>query len=98
MHMKAQLVVRAKEVWEDGAIVEIVVWRLPEAVPPCEHPFKYRLFFGGAGGASRVRYDNERGKGDHRHVGHGEQPYAFISLDRLLADFRRDVEHWRSKP
>ena len=39
-------------------------------------------------------YDNERGKGDHKHVGEIEEEYVFESLERLLADFRRDVENW----
>jgi hypothetical protein len=42
-----------------------------------------------------VRYDNERGKGDHRHVNGVEQPYGFVSLSHLLDDFQRDVENWR---
>jgi hypothetical protein len=42
-----------------------------------------------------VRYDNERGKGDHRHIGEREEGYAFVTLEQLLADFRRDVEGWR---
>lgn len=92
--MDAQLIARAKEVRNDGSIVEIVVWRLSEPSPPCAHPFKYRLYFG-ADDVCRVRYDNERGKGDHRHVGQAEEAYRFESLAQLLADFQRDVETWR---
>ena len=66
--MDAVLLARAKEIRDDGSIVEIVVWELPEPLPPSQHRYKYRLYFGVAG-VSRVRYDNERGKGDHRHVG-----------------------------
>lgn len=39
-----------------------------------------------------MRYDNERGKGDHRHYPEGEEPYAFIDLDTLYRDFLRVVE------
>jgi hypothetical protein len=42
-----------------------------------------------------VRYDNERGKGDHRNIGDVEDAYAFVSLEQLLDDFRHDVEIWR---
>lgn len=42
----------------------------------------------------RVRYDIERGKGDHRHVAEVETPYEFVSLDRLLDDFERDIQAW----
>lgn len=93
-YMPAQLIAKAKEVRDDGSIVEIVAWQLDAPVPPCTHPFKYRLYFGAAG-VCRVRYDNERGKGDHRHVGEREEAYRFTTLEDLLADFERDVNDWR---
>lgn len=92
--MPATLLARAKEVRDDGSIVEVVIWELPEPTPPCEHRYKYRLYFGAAG-TCRVRYDNERGKGDHRHIGDVEEAYRFLSIERLLEDFRTDVERWR---
>jgi hypothetical protein len=42
-----------------------------------------------------LRYDNETGKGDHRHVRGVEEPHVFSDADTLLADFWRDVEEWR---
>jgi hypothetical protein len=92
-YMKARLLARSKEVRDDGSIVEVVVWELTEPLPPSPHCFKYRLYYGAAG-QTRVRYDNERGKGDHRHRGLVEEPYVFTSLDRLLDDFEHDVETW----
>lgn len=91
--MKATIRARAKEVRDDGTIVEIVVWEVPEPLAPCTHHFKYRLFYGSPG-EERVRYDNERGKGDHRHLGGVESAYVFLTIDRLLEDFERDVEGW----
>ena len=91
--MKATLLARSKEVRDDGSIVEAVVWSLPEALAPSRHLFKYRLFFGQPG-EDRVRYDNERGKGDHRHINGRELPYVFESLDKLLDDFDQDVKNW----
>jgi hypothetical protein len=91
--MSAVLLAGVKEVRDDGSIVEIVVWELPEPLPPSTHRYKYRLFFG-ASGVSRVRYDNERGKGDHRHVGDQEYEYRFSTVEQLLADFQSDVERW----
>lgn len=93
-YMPVVLLARAKEVRDDGSIVEIVVWELPEPLPPSTHRYKYRLYYG-FGGASRVRYDNERGKGDHRHIGEQEEDYVFATLEQLLDDFSRDVENWR---
>lgn len=92
-YMPASLLAHAKEVRDDGSIVEIVIWALPEPVPPCAHAYKYRLYFG-ARGECRVRYDNERGKGDHRHLSGEEIAYAFRSVEQLLSDFQSDVERW----
>jgi hypothetical protein len=92
-YMKASLLAHTKEVRDDGAIVEVIIWRLPQPLPPSTHDFKYRLYYGCAG-VDRVRYDNERGKGDHRHVNGTELEYEFESIDKLLDDFERDVEGW----
>lgn len=93
-YMPTVLLAHAKEVRDDGSIVEIVVWELPEPLVPSMHCYKYRLYYG-AGGISRVRYDNERGKGDHRHIGNQEEDYVFTTLEKLLENFERDVENWR---
>lgn len=34
-----------------------------------------------------VGFDNERGKGDHRHLHGDETAYAFTDIATLLADF-----------
>jgi hypothetical protein len=39
-----------------------------------------------------VRYDNEHGKGDHRHYRGKEEPYQFRGINALIADFNRDIE------
>ena len=89
--MGAVLVFKDKKV-KRGLIIEMVVWELDAPVSGCGHRFKYRLFCGNLeAGACLVRYDNERGKGDHRHADDGEQAYAFTDLERLFADFEKDV-------
>jgi hypothetical protein len=95
-YMKAVPLARTKEVRDDGAIVEVVIWELPEPPPPNTHSFKYRLFYG-TPLEERVRYDNERGKGDHRHIAGRELDYVFVSVDQLLDDFERDVQNWSSQ-
>ncbi len=75
----------------DGSIVEIVVWQLPNPTPERLHGLKYRLNYSLANGTTVVRFDNELGKGDHKHVRGIEYPYQFKSLERLLADFRKEV-------
>jgi hypothetical protein len=94
-HMRAVLLFRERRVYDDGAIMEMTIWRVPRPVPPTVHGLKYSLFYGRPG-ARLVGYDNERGKGDHRHVGPEEEPYRFTSVERLVADFLSDVEYVRS--
>ncbi|MBK5274322.1 MAG: hypothetical protein JJE30_04650 [Desulfuromonadales bacterium] len=71
--MKAKLIFNEK-VSEGGYIQEQVVWLLDKPVTGCGHLFKYRLYFGTFDGACLVRYDNERGKGDHKHIAGIEYP------------------------
>lgn len=75
----------------DGAIVETMIWRLPEATAERPHRIKYRLYYGSSEGRCLVRYDNEAGKGDHRHAGDREFDYAFVSVNKLLQDFWGEV-------
>jgi hypothetical protein len=44
---------------------------------------------------SRRAYDNELGKGDHRHLSDREEPYRFSTPEQLIADFRADVKEWK---
>ena len=92
-YMPSVLVAQAKEVRDDGSIIEIVVWELSEPLAPSTHRYKYRLYYGAAG-INRVRYDNERGKGDHRHMGDRQDDYVFSTVEQLLADFESDVNAW----
>ncbi len=88
--MKATLIQQLKRVHRRG-VIEIAVWRVPEPVPPCAHSFKYRLVYV-VGGRRLVGFDNERGKGDHRHDGRHESLYSFVDVETLLADFWQAVE------
>lgn len=98
--MKAESLFRDKYVYRDGAIREMVIWRLPETDPERPHRLKYRLYYGQSG-RCLVRYDNERGKGDYRHygdVGHErEEDYVWISVQQLIADFKADIERLRGE-
>lgn len=79
-------------------VLQMVLWRLPASSVDRPHAFKYRLYLGRDGG-NLVRYDNETGKGDHRHVGpeEAEEAYTFTTVDKLLQDFKADcTQHgWR---
>ncbi|MSQ74076.1 MAG: hypothetical protein EXR27_22820 [Betaproteobacteria bacterium] len=87
---KAALLLHEKVVLADGAIVELVIWKLPRATADRPHGLKYRLYFG-RDGRCLVRYDNESGKSDHRHLKGREAPYQFVSVEKLRRDFEADI-------
>jgi hypothetical protein len=84
--MKATLILRRSKSFEDGAALHIVVWLVPALVPPSGHSFKYRLVYVREG-VRVIGFDNERGKGDHRHLHGDETAYTFTDIATLLEDF-----------
>ncbi len=92
--MDAILVLASKAHYAGGYIMEMVVWRVPSPVAGSTHLYKYRTFYG-RHGVRIVGYDNERGKGDHKHLGGAELPYTFVGVDELIRDFLAEVEQWR---
>jgi len=88
--MKAEFLLQQRIEYSDGAIVEMVLWRVPSPVSPSRHGLKYSLFYGRPG-VREIGYDNERGKGDHRHFQGAETAYAFSTVEQLMADFWSDV-------
>ena len=92
--MKAELLFHQRIYYDDGAIVEMVLWHVPKPVLPSTHGLKYSLFYGRSG-IREVGYDNERGKGDHRHFRDVETAYEFRTVEQLMADFSRDVRRLR---
>ncbi|MFI5013976.1 MAG: DUF6516 family protein [Hyphomicrobiales bacterium] len=89
-HMDAVRIEDRKFILENGAIVQIKIWRLPRMIGERPHGLKYSLFYGHPG-ERIVGYDNEMGKGDHRHYRNREENYHFISFQQLLIDFWSDV-------
>jgi len=79
----------------------MVIWRLPSPDTERRHGLKYRLYYGQSS-RCLIRYDNERGKGDHRHYGEAggqerEEDYAWVSVQQLIADFKADIEGLRGE-
>jgi hypothetical protein len=88
--MRAELLIDERHVLNDSTFAEIVVWRVPGPVRGSRHRFKYRLALI-RDGTCVLRYDNEAGKGDHRHLGDAQRRYIFTDADFLLADFWQDI-------
>jgi len=93
-NMKAALLLDERHVVAPDAFVELVVWRLGAPLPGSRHAFKYRLALV-VEERCVLRYDNESGKGDHRHIGEEKLPYVFSTPQRLLDDFWSDVNRRR---
>lgn len=89
--MKAAELLRRRIPYSEVAFAELVLWQLPAPLPGSAHSYKYRLAYV-VRGVCVLRYDNESGKGDHRHFRGKESRYAFDDVDKLLAAFQRDIE------
>ena len=95
--MAAKLIFHDKYIYADGAIREMVIWQLPKTNEERPHGLKYRLFYGYPD-KCLVRYDNERGKGDHKHHLENEEKYSFTSVEQLILDFNIDIKNLRGEP
>ena len=93
-NMNAELMLNERHILSENAFVEMVVWLLSSPLSKSQHGFKYRLALV-VNGNCLLRYDNEAGKGDHKHMGEDEIPYIFTTPKALLEDFWNDVDNWR---
>jgi Family of unknown function (DUF6516) len=91
---KAALLFHQRIEYDDGAIVEMALCRVPSPVQRSAHGIKYPLFRGRPG-VREVAHDNERGKGDHRHFQGAEAAYSFSTVEQLMADFWADMRSLR---
>ena len=91
--MKARLLLRERRALGESRFADIVIWQLPRRIPGSRHAFKYRLALV-VDEVCVLRFDNESGKGDHKHVGTKEVPYTFTSLERLVTDFLSAIDRW----
>lgn len=89
-NMQAKLLLDERRVLAEGCFAEMIIWRVPSPLPGSQHIYKYRLACV-VDEVCVLRYDNEAGKGDHKHLGKREVPYVFTTLDQLVDDFLADV-------
>ncbi len=91
--MRAIELLRTRIAFSERAFAELVLWKVLSPVAGSAHGFKYRLACV-VQGVCVVRYDNEAGKGDHRHFDGKESIYRFQTPEDLIADFQRDIVRW----
>jgi hypothetical protein len=94
--MKAIELLRRRIVYAEDAFAELVLWQLTRPVHGSPHQYKYRLAYV-VQNVCVIRYDNESGKGDHRHYGGAEKSYTFSTPEKLIADFQRDIARWKNE-
>lgn len=91
--MDAELLVDRLDPLRDDAFQQLVIWRVPTQVRGSTHAFKYRLALV-VNDVCVMRYDNEAGKGDHKHIGEEQAAINFVDLPTLLEEFDADVDRW----
>ena len=91
--MKAVELISTRVVYSESAFAELILWRVSKPVEGSLHRFKYRLAYV-VRGECVLRYDNEVGKGDHRHFGRKENAYVFTTPEQLILDFQNDIARW----
>ncbi len=94
--MRAVELLRRRIVYSETAFAELVLWSVPQPLPASVHSYKYRLAYV-VEGECVLRYDNEAGKGDHRHYGSKEEAYVFSTPENLIAAFQRDIARWNDE-
>lgn len=95
-NMKAVELYRQRIVYAENKFAELVLWRLRQPLAGSRHPYKYRLAYV-VDETCVLRYDNEAGKGDHRHWETEEDRYHFSTPEKLLADFQDGIERWNDE-
>jgi len=93
-NMNARLIARDRFPVDVGSFVEMVIWEIPQPLRGCSHRYKYRFAYV-ENDVCVVRFDNETGKGDHKHIDRHEFPIIFVSINQLYDDFYKEVDQWR---
>ena len=93
MRARARLLLQERWIVSESRFADVVIWQLPTPLPSSSHGFKYRLAFV-VDEVCVLRFDNEAGKGDHKHIGVDEVPHVFTSLGQLVIDFWNEIDAW----
>lgn len=94
--MKATQLVRTRITYSETAFAELVLWQVPKPLADSTHQFKYRLAYV-VDSVCVLRYYNEEGKGDHKHLEGKESVYRFTTPEQLINDFQRDIARWNNE-
>jgi len=95
-HRKAVLLVKEKIPFEDGSLIAVRIWQVPESLRTPEG-LKYSLVYISPTKKRLLGYDNAEGKGHHRHEGTVEASYPFTTIEELVQRFFSEVEELRKR-
>jgi len=89
------ILIMKRRIWLDrSSLLSLVVWDVTPSVRGSNHRYKYRLAYV-VQDVCVLRYDNEAGKGNHKHLGAAEVPIEFIDINQLVDDFVTEVNQLR---
>ncbi|KYQ98903.1 hypothetical protein AWY96_10420 [Serratia plymuthica] len=89
------ILIMKRRIWLDrSSLLSLVVWDVTPSVRGSNHRYQYRLAYV-VQDVCVLRYDNEAGKGDHKHLGAAEVPIEFIDINQLVDDFVTEVNQLR---
>lgn len=94
--MMAVDLLHTRVAYSEIAFAELVLWQVPQPLQGSDHSYKYRLAYV-VRGVCVLRYDNEAGKGDHRHERGTQSRYTFTTPEQLIADFQHDIARWNNE-
>ncbi|EAQ4297201.1 hypothetical protein FC859_17435 [Salmonella enterica] len=93
--MPAELLIKKRDYFPgEDAFTSITVWAVDPSIRGSWHGYKYSMAYV-VRGVCVMRYDNEAGKGDHKHIGDAELPVTFSGMDDLINQFFDDVDRLR---
>lgn len=93
--MSATLLIKKRDYFpKEDAFTSITVWAVDPFIRGSQHEYKYSLAYV-VQGVCVMRYDNEAGKGDHKHIDDAEFPVTFSDVADLLNQFFDDVNRLR---
>lgn len=93
--MSADLLIKKRDYFpNEDAFTSITVWAVDPSIRGSQHNYKYSLAYV-VQGVCVMRYDNEAGKGDHKHIEDTELTVTFSGLDDLISQFFNDVNRIR---
>ena len=80
----------------EEAFVQVKIWKVKPNVKGSLHEYKYSCAYV-VRNICVLRYDNEAGKGDHKHINDKEIPVQFTDIKDLIAQFDADVQKIRKQ-